>query len=201
MSEDQSDLSTVEPSRQQSAQAEGDAFRHKFVLVTWSQSRIENAQEFHRLLLKALPVDTEVFGCKALREDGNPHYHAVLRLATRPNWRNARQKFFVLNDEGTVDTTAVRLSPPENSQREGHFLEQMQRYCEKFEDAEMFGTRMEVLSAKQARKRAYLEIAEDPDFESAKKRLRMLDPERFMRNYLAYMAYLQNKKDRGPLSG
>jgi hypothetical protein len=154
MSEDQSDLSTVGSSRRQSAQVEEYAFKHKFVLVTWSQSRIDDAQEFYRLLLQVLPVDMEVLGCKELREDGNPYYHAVLRFAKRPNWRNARQKFFMLNDEGTVDTTAVRLSRPKKYQRKGGFVEQMQRYCEKFEDAEMFGTRMEVQYAGQARKRA-----------------------------------------------
>jgi hypothetical protein len=188
---------------------EADEPRKKFkvkspsIFVTWSQSGITDVEEFHGKLKKLLPAGTLLYGCKELHEDGNPHYHAVIKFPVRPNWRDAIPRLRILRESGEVDTNAIRITPPRKWQREADFLEGTQDYMEKEEewDRVMFGERITMLSAGLAKKRAFEEVANEPDMESAKRKLMAIDVGGFMKNYITYTAYLKGEKGRGPTGG
>jgi hypothetical protein len=171
---------------------------HSALLVTWSQSRIEDEKEFHRQLVELMPTGTEIYGCRERHEDGHPHYHVVLRFEKRQNWRNARPHFYMRLPNGEVDTTAIRISLPETFQRQSAFLENTQNYCEKVEDSAMFGQRIALPA--ETLKRKYEEVLEETDFHEAKRKLMRIDPVGFVKHYPALMQFLNGEKLRNEAS-
>jgi hypothetical protein len=152
----------------------GGAFhlKHKCVLVKWSRSRIEDSEEFHRKLVELLPAGSELYGCQERHQDGNLHYHVVVRLEIRPNWRDAGRKFSMVHADGDVDTRAVRIKVPWAYQRQGRFLEYTEKYYKNIRRAKFFGERIEVVSMGKTRKRQFAEVASEPDLSVTNKHSR-----------------------------
>jgi hypothetical protein len=180
----------------------GWTLRDRLIMVTWSQSRIEDADVFHAKLVALLPPNSEIYGCLERHETGEPHFHAVVRLALEEvNWRNAASRFMMTHDDGTVDTEAVHFSPRRKYQREPDYLRSTQEYCEKYETSRMFGQRLVALSAKDLRKRTFAEIHAEPDLIAAKKMIFEAFPEMALKSYVNIQAYLRNEKQTGRVGG
>ncbi|KAF7555026.1 hypothetical protein G7Z17_g2467 [Cylindrodendrum hubeiense] len=134
---------------------ETDVFRlhASVVFVTYLRSRVEDPEEFHRLLRASveahLPKVTgtgavgtvEVFGIKELPEDGCQNYHVVLRFDPMVCWKNAREKLQVHIDVGgadEVDTMSIRIRKKNRNEPVQLFLDYVQSYTAK--DGVVFGT-------------------------------------------------------------
>jgi hypothetical protein len=168
-----------------------------YCFVTWSHCALNDHEEFYRRLQELMPEGSQIFGGKEFHEDGNPHYHAVIKFPRRVHWTNARLKFKL---EG--DTDAIRIEPPRRYQNIEQFLEDTQAYCEKDENPFIFGERIEPnLGQDSARKRLFREIDVEEDFERAKKMIREADPYRFILNYGNVRRYLEGEKKRRVKSG
>lgn len=160
--------------------------------MTWSQSRITNVEEFYRKLVELVPDNTELFGCQEFHEDGRPHYHAVIKFADRPWWRNARERLMMSLESGEVDTKAIRFRLPYKYQTEEEFLKNTQGYCSKEDPPITFGKWIE--PGVVARKRKWAEVLEEPNRDEAKRMMKEIDPHGFVKHYPAYMAYLDGEK-------
>ncbi|KAH8696801.1 hypothetical protein GQ44DRAFT_789475, partial [Phaeosphaeriaceae sp. PMI808] len=177
----------------------------RYAYVTWSNSTIDDEQEFYRRLLELVPPDTDVFGGKEYHENGHPHYHVVMRFPKRLHWPNARVNLMiVIKDEAVeefgrrIDTEAINIKPPEKNESIRLYLERTQAYAAKDDNPYTFGTYIRADVGKNtARKRAYADIDKEENREVAKRMLRELDPTRFIRNYGNVMRYLESEKKEG----
>jgi hypothetical protein len=111
-------------------------FNGKNIFVTWSKSKIDSKEEFHRKLLAMLPADVKMFGGRELHQDGTPHYHVVVSFPVRKHSEDAAAMFSI---EG--DTNAIRFEKPKPRQHKD-FKKKKMAYCEK--DGDVFGERLSV---------------------------------------------------------
>lgn len=143
-------------------------FNGKHIYVTWSKSKIEEKELFHRKLLAILPAGVRMFGGRELHEDGTPHYHVVFSFTEKVHWPDAAKKFSI---EG--DTNAIRFEKPKPRQRVSDFLENTMAYCSK--DGDTFGERLCLEGAvAEQKKRKWQDIA-----------VRDVEPRPYMINYPA----------------
>lgn len=180
---------------------EQEASVKKFVLhatycyVTWSQSRIDDHEEFYCKLRARMPHGTEIFGGKELHEDGFPHYHVVMKFPRRIHWRDARKKFVLERSDGVVDTEAIRIVVPDLYQPVSEFLDHTQAYCAKDDNPWMFGERIEgVSTAKALRKRVFAEIVNEPDYDRASKMIKEYDPYEYVMRYISIQRFLETRR-------
>lgn len=115
--------------------------RSEVCFVTWSQSRIRDPREFYRKLVEVMPVGTKVFGSQEFHDDGNPHYHAVLRFPERVHWDDAPKYFLLRTARGVVDTRAIRIGVPDKGEVIEDFVQRSQAYCAKEGNERTFGER------------------------------------------------------------
>src|SRR5690348_1936360 len=83
--------------------------RSQVCFVTWARSRVEDSEEFYRMLVRNMPDGTKIFGAKEYHQDGTLHYHAVIMFADRIYWKDARMRFTLVCDDGEVDTRAINI--------------------------------------------------------------------------------------------
>lgn len=173
----------------------GYSLRSRYVLVTWSRSRISDANEFYQKLVAAMPSNTQIYGCQELHKDGTPHYHAVIQLPQRVHWRNAQQRFSLELDDGTVDTTAINFETRRPGQSLPNFLKGTQNYTEKMENPVLFGERIQDPAAQEVsdRKRVYGEFVYEPDSVKAEEMIKQVDPFVFVVNYSNIRRFLDDK--------
>ena len=129
-------------------------FHGSMAFVTYSRSRVEDPEDFHRYLRESMEPHlprvgglegdkgtVEVFGSKELHEDGVPHYHVMLRFEPRVHWRKARQNFSVWIDvDGNreVDTCSIFIRKKPEREPAETFLKSVQSYIAK--EGNVFGT-------------------------------------------------------------
>lgn len=121
-------------------------FQSEVAFVTYSRSRVEDKEEFHRCLRDSLEphlpwvsasekASLELFGSKELHEDGTPHYHVVVRFSKRVHWRQARKNFSMWIDvdgERVVDTHSIYIRTREKRREsEAKWLDSVQSYVAK----------------------------------------------------------------------
>ncbi|RSL38628.1 hypothetical protein CEP54_016398, partial [Fusarium duplospermum] len=136
----------------------------KALFVTYTQSRVEDPEEFHECLRSSVakyldpkdrndPEGFQVFGVKEFHEDGSPHYHVVMKMRHLIQWRNAREKLRVWierDGERVVDTNAIHVKQKAQGEPMDKFLEDTQGYLIKDvgDNAVLFGTRIECSSSR-----------------------------------------------------
>ena len=163
-------------------------FNGKHIYVTWSKSKIDSKEEFHRKLLAILPGGVRLFGGRELHQDGTPHYHVVFSFVEKVHWPDAAKKFCI---EG--DTNAIRFEKPKPRQRVSDFLENTMAYCGK--DGDTFGERLCLEGAvAEQKKRKWQDVIDEPNEESAWKKIRELDPRSYMVNYPALEKAMSRKQ-------
>jgi len=127
----------------------------KFVLrtlmcfVTWSQSCIHDYCLFYQKLWQIMPRSTKIFSGKELYQDGNPHYHAVMRFPYKVYWKDARKKLMITGSDGDIDTRAIRIVVPDEMESVSDFLRRTQAYCAKDGNPWLFGDRFGVVAARE----------------------------------------------------
>lgn len=179
----------IKPGSQESEAKEGEKgvkpvqrkyrFHGTFIFVTYAQSKIADGYEFYERLRGRMPEGTSIFGGQEKHEDGNPHYHVVMKFPKRIHWSDARSH---LRLEG--DTDAIYISGLARGQSKESFVEGTQAYCEKDGNPFIFGNRIDVDVGKEGdRKRKFREVDEEEDYETSKRMLRELDPYRFIFSY------------------
>ena len=183
--------------------SEDDGPTGKFILhsvyayVTWSQSRIDDHEEFFCKLRAKMPEGTKIFGGRELHQDGHSHYHVVMQFPRRIHWTDARKHFMLQKEDGEVDTEAIRIEVPRLYEPVVEYLDRTQSYCEKDDNPWLFGERIEALSTKAAlRKRVYQEIIDEPDPVRAEQMLIRHDPYEYVKNFGSIDRYLQSKRER-----
>ncbi|RTE67992.1 hypothetical protein BHE90_017631 [Fusarium euwallaceae] len=173
------------------------------VFVTYSRSQIEDPEDFHRGLVKALsshlPKDKatggsgtmQVFGCKELHEDGCPHYHVVIYFEPSVDWKDCRSYFYVTRNESdaeVVDTTAVHVKPRRRSDRT--FLEKTQEYCEK--GGVVFGERIDVEKGSRSRKAVWRNAVDASTAEEAETIIRRDAPKEYVVHHSSIQSFLHS---------
>lgn len=127
-------------------------FNATMAFVTYTQSQVKDKEEFYRCLRDSIEavlprikgteekVSVQIFGGRELHEDGNPHYHAVLKFSERVHFRKAREKFCVyilVDGERVVDTHSIHIRRKPEHETPGQFLQSVQAYSAK--DNDTFG--------------------------------------------------------------
>ncbi|KAM4060279.1 geminivirus rep catalytic domain-containing protein [Hirsutella rhossiliensis] len=146
-------------------------FHANMAFVTYTRSRVEDPEEFHRYLRESLAPSlprvnrrtgqagtVQVYGCKELHEDGTPHYHVMLKFEPRVHWRNAREKFRVwidVKDGREVDTTSINIHKKPENETPAYFLQCVQAYIAKGGD--VFGEWIGPKTTTASEKDKYLE--------------------------------------------
>lgn len=171
-------------------------FNTEVVLLTWSHSKIEDAELFHKLLREKVDESTQIFGVQERHKNGVPHYHAVLKFPKRTHVRNVRERFKMVLEDGTVDTEAIRASLRHDYQRIDQYIKNTCDYLRKDAEGVLFGTEIECLSRRETLKRSYQEVIEEESYEVAKRKLMEIDPKGFVKNYNNNMAFLNGEKRR-----
>jgi len=165
-----------------------------YAYVTWSQSRIDDHEEFFNKLRYILPEGTEVFGGKELHQDGHPHYHVVMHFPRRVHWTDARTKLMIKQDDGEVDTKAIRIEVPRLYEPVCEFLDRTQAYCAKDDNPWLFGDRILAISnAKALKNRVFMEIIQEPDRNRAEMMLIEHDPYEYVMKHRSIAEFLQTK--------
>ncbi|KAJ3455935.1 hypothetical protein MRS44_017417 [Fusarium solani] len=158
----------------------------KALFVTYTQSRVEDAEEFHSCLRSSVaahldpkdrndPEGFQVFGVKELHEDGSPHYHVVMKMRHLIQWRNAREKVRVwIERDGKrlVDTNAIHVKQKAQGEPMAKFLEDTQAYLMKEVGSTgvLFGTRIECASSRSGSDESkWAEVVQAPDADEAQR--------------------------------
>lgn len=183
------------------AKSTGHHLHASAVFVTWSQSRIEDHDEFYRQLRELMPGDAEIFGAMERHQDGSRDYYAVVKFASHADWRKARAKFVMRATDGEEDTAAIRFVPLKKGQRLRDFVRNKQKYCVKNREEFTFGKRIEILTAAEAKKRKYQEVIDEPDYEKTRTLLIELHPAQCVTRYSNIQSYLDGEKAKGPPGG
>jgi hypothetical protein len=165
-----------------------------YAYVTWSQSRIDDHEEFFNRLRAILPQGTEIFGGRELHQDGHSHYHVVMHFPRRVHWSDARTKLMVKKDDGDVDTKAIRIEVPRLYEPVCEFLDRTQAYCAKDDNPWLFGERiLPISSARALRNRKFKEIIDEPDRNRAEQMIIDHDPYEYVMKHRSIEEFLQTK--------
>lgn len=182
------------------------------VFVTYSQSRVDDPEEFHRLLKTSLEEhlprvngtgkvgNVDIYGSKELHANGGHHYHVVLRFQPRVCWKNAREKLRVYIDvDGVkeVDTNSIYIRRKQRSEPVDRFLEYVQSYTSK--DGVVFGNwigaeSQDVLTRKEKLEKLINAETQEETIALFQKYF----PEKYIFNHLNCRAFLKTKA--GPLA-
>jgi hypothetical protein len=172
----------------------------KYLYVTYSQSRIDDHEEFYKKLLDKLPYNTEVYGGKEYHKDGKPHYHVVMRFPCRVEWADARERLTLLADDGEVDTNAINIDRLRPGQSPREFLNRTQDYCSKNQNPHTFGKR--ILDLHGSRNEVYLTVIEERDPAVAEELLKKYCSYDYVTKFSQIQNYLEAKKEgSGKLGG
>lgn len=169
--------------------------RTRYCFVTWTQSQIRDPNEFYEKLVEKMPPGTEIFGCQEPHVDGGIHYHAIVKLATRPHWKNAVPRFMLKTAAGEIDTRAIRIVVCRGRLTLKRWLEIKHNYCRKMENPVLFGTPIAISSEsdKSERKRVFEEIVNEPDPVVAEEMIKKWDAWEYATRYIPFRALLKDK--------
>lgn len=130
--------------------------RANYVFVTYTQSQVEDKNEFYRYFQELLnlhaPVvkggaeraKVEIFGSKELHKDGGTHYHVAFYVSERLHWRQARKTLTIYIDvdgKRVADTESIFIRKKQRWESPAKFLKNVQQYIAK--DGDTFGTWIE----------------------------------------------------------
>lgn len=174
-------------------------FRSRLGFLTYSQSRISDPERFYDQIRDKLPEGTEIFGCQERhQETEGVHYHVLIQLEKRPNWKDGRGHFQLTGDDGEPDTDAIRIKPRSKRQSVASFLENVQDYIMKGEPPlppVLFGKQiLPPESVGQRRKRIYSEVLETEDPDDAERLLRREDPVSYLRSFASFSRYFDQRR-------
>ncbi|CAM1504790.1 Fc.00g023810.m01.CDS01 [Cosmosporella sp. VM-42] len=182
-------------------------FHGEVMFVTYTQSRMDDPEEFYRCLRESLAPhlprtgvtgqrgEVMIFGAKELHVDGHPHYHVVLRFSPIVCWNNTREKLRVFIDvdgRREVDTHAINIRKRSRREPMAIFLEHVQAYVAK--EGVVFGERIvsETLSGKALREKED-ELLRVETRAEAEAILKQHFPRKYIWQHLQCAAFLKTK--------